>query len=177
MNLFSKHFFMIALLLCISVNSYAGKLYKWVDKNGVVSYQDQPPPKDAKILSEKSVKTSLDSSDGNPNEDLPQVLIYTVANCAICEYFVNILKRENVPHIELPLQSDREAQSRILAQADSLSAPTLFIGEQLLQTNDGGKLKDVLAKAGYAVTQEAPKPVQNAPGDAIAEENTGTDDS
>ena len=54
-------------LCLIFFNANAGKLYKWVDAQGNVSYQDQPPPKGSKILSEKEVasKSNADEDQGN----------------------------------------------------------------------------------------------------------------
>jgi murein DD-endopeptidase MepM/ murein hydrolase activator NlpD len=37
-----------AALACITLAAHAGKVYRWVDKNGVVHYGDRPPP-DAKL--------------------------------------------------------------------------------------------------------------------------------
>ncbi|MCC8364005.1 M23 family metallopeptidase [Lysobacter sp. A6] len=35
-------------LACVAMGAHAGKVYRWVDKNGVVHYGDRPPP-DAKL--------------------------------------------------------------------------------------------------------------------------------
>ncbi|MFQ5754789.1 MAG: DUF4124 domain-containing protein [Acidiferrobacterales bacterium] len=34
---------------------HAVKLYKWVDKNGHVTYQDKPPPPEADVVKEKTI--------------------------------------------------------------------------------------------------------------------------
>ncbi len=155
MKLTRKHLLAAALVFAIaSTNANAGKLYKWVDKNGVVSYQDQPPPKNAKILSEKTVKSGSDSGASAQATGLPKVRIYTVEDCATCEHFVTMMKKANVPHIELPLESDRDAQRKILAKTDSLSAPAIFIGDEIIQTNSGATLRKALTTAGYKVEEE-----------------------
>jgi len=156
MKLNSKHLFTATVALTLaSQATYAAKMYKWVDKNGVVSYQDQPPPKDAKVLSEKDVKSSAaSSSDSGQAAGLPKVVIYTVEDCSVCEYFVTMMKQSQVPHIELPLQSDREAQSKILAAVDSLRAPTLFIGDEIVQTSSGPELRKALTAAGYKFEED-----------------------
>jgi len=45
------------LLICLSSQAVAGKLYKWVDKDGNISYSDRIPPQDSRlkrdILNEK----------------------------------------------------------------------------------------------------------------------------
>ena len=42
----------------------AQQLYKWVDKDGKVTYSDQPPPKDVKNVEQKKM---MDSSPGVDN--------------------------------------------------------------------------------------------------------------
>lgn len=37
-----------AMLACVALAAHAGKVYRWVDKNGVVHYGDSPPPDAAK---------------------------------------------------------------------------------------------------------------------------------
>jgi hypothetical protein len=44
-----------ALLLCAGGDVRADKLYRWVDKQGKVTYQDHPPPKDAGNVEEKEL--------------------------------------------------------------------------------------------------------------------------
>ena len=36
------------MLACVALAAHAGKVYRWVDKNGVVHYGDRPPPDAAK---------------------------------------------------------------------------------------------------------------------------------
>jgi len=60
----------------------AGKLYKWVDDEGNISYQDQPPPTDANVLDEREVKSSGSSAPRPAGESnkLP-VFVYVVDDC------------------------------------------------------------------------------------------------
>jgi len=110
MNLNSHHVVAFALMLSFCSNSYAGKMYKWVDKNGVVSYQDQPPPKNAKVLSEKTVGPNLNTEEGE-GSGLPKVVVYTVENCESCDQVIALMMKAAVPHIELPLQSERQTSA------------------------------------------------------------------
>ena len=45
----------ICLLLLLPVVASAVKLYKWVDKDGKVTYQELPPPADASKVEEKDI--------------------------------------------------------------------------------------------------------------------------
>ncbi len=136
---------LFAFSLITADHANAGKLYKWVDEKGNISYQDQPPPKNAKILSEKET----DAKEPKENNDLPDVVVYTVENCDLCDKLVTMLRKDKVPHIVLPLAEDRDAQSRILQLADSIIAPSIFIGDELVQTNSEQSLREKLEQAGF----------------------------
>lgn len=135
----------VTLSLVIPTSTNASKLYKWVDDKGNISYQDQPPPKNARILSEKETK----AKDPVGNSDLPNVVVYTVENCDLCDKLISMLRKDKVSHIVLPLADDRNAQTRILQLADSIIAPSIFIGDELVQTNTEQGLKEKLEQAGF----------------------------
>lgn len=131
----------------------AAKLYKWVDEQGNISYQDQPPPENAKVLDEKEVKGSgaaSQSSDG-AQKKLP-VFVYVVDNCPNCEGIILHLKKHGVPHVERSLKDDRVAQSKILKTSNSITAPVVFIGDKILQAPAPAELNSKLQNAGYKVT-------------------------
>jgi glutaredoxin len=164
---FSAHLaFVLIGLSLMSTPSIAGKLYKWVDANGVVSYQDRPPPKGSKILSEKEVKAKASSDNQkspNQNKTLPIITIYTVADCDLCDMFITTMRKNQVPHIERSLQSDREAQSKILEKLGSLKAPSMLIGEQAYQDSSVANLKATLVRSGFTINDKIEKPVIDEP--------------
>ena len=142
--------FSALLLTLVTVNANATKLYKWVDANGNISYQDQPPPKDAKILSEREVGPTDDTSQP-ADPSLPEIVVYSVEDCDLCIHLVEVLNRNKIPHIERPLEDDRDAQSKILEQAGSISAPTVFIGDEIAKHVNGNPFLDELESAGYKI--------------------------
>ena len=156
----------ITLLLCtlycglaFGTQVQAAKLYKWVDKNGVVSYQDTPPPKGSKILEE----STTDIADGSAGPETPKeaVKVYTVENCSLCVRIIEHLKALNVPVLELPLENDREAQSIILERSNSLITPTIFVGDQIHQGGEIKSLEKVLLEQGYKIDQAQPANSEN----------------
>ena len=143
------------LILFGSSNAVAGKLYKWVDDNGIISYQDQPPPESATILSEKefNLKSSdrSNSKNSNSSDDLPKVVVYIVDNCNLCDELISVLRASKVAHITLPLASDREAQNKILQKTGKIIAPSIFIGDDLVQGGTEENLKEKLSNAGFVL--------------------------
>ena len=143
----------VALLTAlISTSAGAQKLCKWVDAQGNISYQDQPPPESGKLLEEKTVAQGKASSGSTANNQ-PPIKVYTVDNCATCAQVVLNLMKMGVPHVELPLNDDREAQSLILEKTSSLIAPTILIGDQVLQNPSEADLKQSVIDAGYEITE------------------------
>ena len=142
---------LVALTLATADSAIAGKLYKWVDDKGNISYQDQPPPKNAKILSEKETT----AKEPEANIGFPDVVVYSVEDCNLCDKLITMLRKDKVPHIVLPLAEDRDAQTRILELADSIIAPSIFIGDELVQVNTEQGLKERLEQAGFKFESES----------------------
>jgi len=84
------------------------------------------------------------------------ITIYTVENCDACAQVVKHLQELNVPLVELPLHNDREAQDIILERSNSLIAPTIFIGEQMLQGANITNIEKALNDSGYVVEKSEP---------------------
>lgn len=145
-------------------NAHAGKLYKWVDADGNISYQDNPPPKDGKVLSEKDVKpTSIIRSEKqeSQNKTLPPVTIYTMPACNQCDEFIFLMRKNKVPHISRPIKGNSEAQRLILEKVGGIRAPTTIIGDDVLQKISLNEFRTALIRAGYNVEQiTPPNPVQ-----------------
>lgn len=148
--------------LIFNTHSQAAKLYKWVDENGVVSYQDTPPPKGSKILEESTTVSAAIASAKQDDSNRDPVKIYTLPNCDLCDTVARHLKTLDVPLIELPLQNDREAQSTILERSNSLTTPTIFVGQQMFQGGDIAALEEVLESNGYKLSKPEPANSQNS---------------
>ena len=153
--------FLVSLIVAVTTNAHADKLYKWVDADGNISYQDRPPPKNAKILSETEVAPST-SIDANAEIDIekinrnrPEVVVYSVKNCAVCDRLISELKRSKVPHVEIAIENDRKAQSRILEELGSVIMPTLFIGDRIIQPSSEAQLRQELESEGYKMAKDS----------------------
>ena len=136
------------------------KLYKWVDENGNISYQNFPPPKEANVLDsdvlgdltsdQKSVSELRRSTDPEPaNDSSRPVMVYTADNCKPCQSVVLYLTQEQVPFIERDIRDDRRARDRLAKLSKQIMVPTLFIGSQIVQGNSNPQIKAALINAGY----------------------------
>lgn len=128
-----------------ATNSNAAKLYKWVDANGKISYQDTPPPENSKLLKESTIKTA--TPDAAPTTGA-LITVYTVEECAACDQMTNRLRELDVPFNEQSLM-DRDTQAEIISASESLTAPTLRIGGQYYSGLSDAELLLALQKAGH----------------------------
>lgn len=156
-----RRYSFVSLLLTTTMLSTSvdadNKLYKWVDKNGKVSYQSSPPPANSKILKESTLKTSNAGGDQSNN---PPVVVYTVVNCPACLEVMDRLKKMSVPYSEQSL-ADQQVQSSVLDATGQLAAPTVSIGGRFLSDTSTDALNQQLGDAGYNVGGKEAEPKTN----------------
>lgn len=136
----------LVALLCVPV-AHASKLYKWVDKDGKVSYHDQPPPTDGYRVEEKEMRTKSAVSD-----DIAQkfpVVLYSAPKCASCEIARNYLRGRGVPFTEKNVEGDRKLQDELIKQAGGLAVPTILVGTKIMKGYLESLLESELDQAGY----------------------------
>ncbi len=137
-----------------------GRLYKWVDESGKISYQDSPPPKDVKVLNSdvlKDAKVGVEplkelrpATEPEPLLDGSQpVMVYTADNCKPCQQVVLFLTQKQVPFIERDIRTDRKARERLSKQSKQISVPSLFIGNKIVQGHAKPMITRALKEAGY----------------------------
>lgn len=138
----------IALSLSATTLSKAGKLYKWIDADGNVSYQDSPPPTSAKVLQESTIRKTASQGNGEDQSDVPPLVVYTIDECDGCEMLLLRLQQLQLPFEERSLLS-KEIQADILSGNDSLTAPTLRVADKYINDFTEPSFIDLLRDAGY----------------------------
>ena len=137
-----------------------GKLYKWVDEDGKISYQDTPPPNEANVLDSDVLKDLKDTkapirelrraSEESPLLDGSQpVMVYTADNCKPCQSVILFLTQKEVPFIERDIRDDRRARERLAKLSKQISVPSLFIGTRIVQGHSKPEITAALKQAGY----------------------------
>ncbi len=141
-----------------------GRLYKWVDENGKISYQDSPPPKNVKVINadllkdkkvgSEQVKELRRANQAKPdNSGTQPVMVYTADNCKPCQSVVLFLTQKQVPFIERDIRTDRRARERLSNLSKQISVPSLFIGERIIQGHSKAMITRALEEAGYLKPQ------------------------
>jgi len=168
----------IILLTLFSANSFAVKLYKWVDAEGKVSYQDRPPPS-GQAYEEKSFTDEGTNNSSNPDviraraiRDNP-VTLYTAENCDSCDTVRTILEMNKVPFEQVPVDSSTQLQEKLKNIAGSIRVPTLTIGETVVQQLDRNRIEDALRTGGYVNTNSTNSDSENSNGENNTSANAG----
>ena len=132
----------------------AASLYKWVDENGNVTYQDSPPPNNvefeettidrpAALLNDETGQLIEDAALSNP------VSLYTVPVCDNCDLVRLFLERHSIPFAEKNVRSNLAMQSELEEKSGSLVVPTLIIGDKILDGFSRSAITNALTEAGF----------------------------
>ncbi len=146
-------------LLLVASGSFAQAVYRHVDKNGKVSFSDQPPNATTPPAA-PSAGNTVDAGNGLPYE-LRQVTqrypvtLYTSEDCGPCSAARSLLGTRGVPFSERTVKSkeDVDALQRLSGQA---SVPLLTIGTQQLKGFSDAEWSQYLDAAGYPKSSQLP---------------------
>ena len=134
---------------------HAVTLYKWVDAEGNISYQDKPPPGgqryEQKSFSQEGARTA------NTNQEVARsrariehpVTLYMADNCESCELVGVVLDSNMVPYESIKVDNDAAAQKKLVELVGSLRVPALTVGNKILTGVDRLGIERVLREAGY----------------------------
>jgi glutaredoxin len=154
-----------ALLVALVVlpPAQAVKLYKWVDKNGNVSYHDRPPPSEQGYrvesknfrVGETAAAAPQKGEGSNAAEQYP-VVLYTAPQCTSCDLARAYLDKRNVPFTDKNVQGDAESLNELQQKTGSLTVPTIMVGSKVMKGYMESLLAGELDAAGYPKIETAP---------------------
>ena len=138
----------------------AAKLYKWVDENGNVSYQDRPPPEGAGRVEERTLREG--GGSGNPAAAgaaaRSPVTLYMVPKCSSCDEVRAYLKKRQIPFTEINVsEKNLQAQQEMVRKIGQLSVPTITIGSKVMHGYIESLLAGELDQAGYPKPEAGPE--------------------
>ena len=148
----------LAVLLSIAMTvplAHGVRLYKWVDKDGHVSYHDYPPPsKEGDRVEPKDFKiggagpASSAGSSSKASEQFP-VTLYTAPQCTSCDLARAYLDKRKVPFTDLDVAKDVKLQKELLEKTGTLTVPTIMVGSKIMKGYMESLLSGELDAAGY----------------------------
>jgi glutaredoxin len=137
-----------SLCALLAAPAHAGKLYKWIDKDGNVSYQDSPPPPEAGRVEEKTLRgaTTAPAPEGPAR---PPVVLYVVPDCGPCDLVRNTLQRRKVAFTESNAEGNVPVQMEMKKKTGGLSVPAVTVGDKVVKGHNEAALNAELDAAGY----------------------------
>jgi glutaredoxin len=154
---------LLASLPVVSGAAEDGKLYKWVDENGNVTYQDRPPPEDGGQVQTLSSTPAAESATTAQQPDV-DVVLYAIEVCEACDLVRDLLRERRIPFEEKNAEGDVEVQSELREVAGALSVPILMIGEQVLRGYNRDLILNELEEAGFSISVQPAQAQQPASG-------------
>ena len=153
-------------LLLVASTALAQNVYRQVDKNGKVTFSDQPSTASAQPAAPRT-GASFAAAPSLPYE-LRQVMqrypvtLYTGDECGPCSAARSMLTTRGVPFAERTVKSndDVAALQQLSGQA---SLPLLTIGSQQLRGFSDSEWSQYLDAAGYPKSSQLPPNFSNAP--------------
>lgn len=132
----------------------AQDMYKWVDGQGNVTYQDQPPPGQedsaAPFAEDAEVAAALaaEKARGENRSSVP-VTLYSIPVCDACDLVRMFLDKNGVPYTEKDADKDMTAQQEMKKLSGQLSVPMLVVGDNVVNGYSTTALEAQLVNAGY----------------------------
>lgn len=160
------------IVLCLTVcaalpaGSQAQTTHRWVDRDGRVTYSDQPPPprvlraEEMKLGTPNSIAASgPDYATRRASQDSP-VTLYSGGDCgAECALARDFLKQTGVPYREKTIKTAEDAAAfRSATGSEELSVPTLLVGTAAHKGYEDGAWRKLLTAAGYPLAGARPAP-------------------
>ena len=149
--------FVFISLMVLSATVNATTLYKWVDKDGNVTYQDSPPPDDSQLLEQRELVNLGSNERQRHNRRVARnqpITLYTTTNCDACDLVRFNLQKLDLPFEEFTLFENKVAQDELKQRSGGLNAPTLFIGDTMVTSYSVEQINAVTTEAGYRSNQE-----------------------
>jgi len=138
---------LLVLLALVAIAAPADELYKWVDEDGNVTYQDQPPA-DAAGEVEALAGNDDDSSRAAALPDV-DVVLYSRGACKSCDRVRELLLGHGVPFEEKFIDGDAGLEAELKAIAGVLSVPALLVGDTVLLGHNRDLILARLDEAGF----------------------------
>lgn len=155
---------LIAFLLVsfMATPALAGKLYKWVDERGNVSYQDRPPPEGQGRVEEKNVRDGSAAASADPSAAVAAakapVTLYMIPKCSPCDAARTYLKKRKVPFTEVNVsEKNPQGQEAMRKKVGELSVPTITVGSKVMQGYVESLVSGELDQAGYPPPEATPE--------------------
>ncbi|MBL4622851.1 MAG: glutaredoxin family protein [Immundisolibacteraceae bacterium] len=150
-NFISQLSVMIALLAAANFSVSADTLYRWVDEQGRVTFQDSPPIKQEFSKQElKSASGKIEQLQAQPID----ITLFAIEACKACDLARQDLTDRGLRFIEINPQTNDDAGRSLLNRFGKVQVPLFYIGETVVKGYEPVWLDSELEKAGLGTVKE-----------------------
>ena len=143
---------LISVLMLLGT-AHAQKMYKWVDEQGNVFYQDQPPPGADSTVEAYAEDSELVADEAEDKKAAPTgkypVTLFSIPVCDACDLVRNMLRKNSVPFTEKDANNDAAVQNELMKISGQLSVPLLAVGPKVVYGYNSMEIAEELTNAGY----------------------------
>jgi len=138
----------------ITLSANAATLYKWIDSEGNVTYQDIPPPSDVeyeeKSYAEPEATTEISQQIERAARENP-ISLYAITPCDACDLVRLYLEKRSIPFAEKDIRNNAALQNELEQKTGRLIVPTLIIGSEIIDGYNKTALGNMLSDQGFPV--------------------------
>ena len=153
-SLFSSNIILLVLFSAFSLPAVAEGLYKWVDKEGNVTYQSDPPPDDAANVEKSKIKVSNEAVSSGDAADKPTIEFYSKIDCPNCDKARSYLEDKGLTFDEIVIEEDTVGADEMKEEFGNNNVPTIKIGETSLSGYSEKTLTRVLKNSGFDISPQ-----------------------
>jgi glutaredoxin len=154
-SFFSSNIVLLVLISTFSQPVVAEGLYKWVDKEGNVTYQSSPPPDEAANVERSKIQaSSADEAQDDAAADTPSIELYSKIECPACDKARGYLEGQGLDFVEVVIEDDTVGADEMAELFGHTNVPTIKIGETSLTGYNKKTLARVLKNSGYEIAPE-----------------------
>lgn len=135
---------LLSMLLLFGSTATAETLYRWVDEQGRVSFQDKPPIKQP--FTREEVK-SASGSGISPERPQVSITFYAIEECEACDLTRQDLITRGLRFTELNPEQDLEVGKTMIERFGKAEVPVMLVGDTMIKGYNPLWLEAELEKA------------------------------
>jgi glutaredoxin len=127
----------------------AGELYKWVDREGNVTYQSEPPPADAWSVEKSKINTVVEQEEEAEAPVTVPLVFYVKPDCPLCDQAKAYFAEKNIAATEVDISANADEAEKMLKQVGHNDVPTVIVGNKAITGFQEKTMNTILVNSGY----------------------------
>ena len=155
----------LVFIASFAQSASADQLYKWVDSQGRVTYQNTPPPGNATDVVKSGLTASPeDNTVVEESFETDPIKFYTKPECATCEQARSYFEEMEIPFEEINISEDEAQAEKMQKNFGHNNVPTVKVGNKSITGYEKNTMAKILKDAGYNIPGEED---EGAPAEAV----------